>query len=738
MLSHLIHAGLGGCDGIDSELDKDFAELEQTEPFIIDTPFGFETVKWKGNLADAIGILNTCFSDFSSEPLKKRNAVMKELKDIYGTALGENSYPCNDVTIWAHSYSVAAMTKSLLAKVIIESGTINNGAPYKLPKRLRKDEKVKGKNTTDFTFVKVVFDREYLWSTSQKAGDVIGIADQVLKLQEAIRSFVECELLVGNEVYRDQEQQIFLIPRLGTWLDEHGKPVLDESLHAEFEQNIEDALYACISKHAHDIGCPEIPFGVAFASLEQQAGESVSDRILSRSASLLREETHCRQKTDITDVAESGKGRCVVCRFRIVGTSREQREAHICPSCHARRTDEEVSKRRNIPWEHITSDLQKLIPKNSEENRLALVSLFFDLRPLNDGSVFNKVEGEKKEKPVHKNSSPGRLHRSWEALRLFLSDCRSIVYKECESLLFPITLEASPDRMEFIIRGAKADQVISAIYNEYEKRFGKFRDCLPFSVGCVFFYRKFPLYVVMDAVRGMRNSFSSKRTATLVVKDSGCDDSGEVILSLLEEDQDVLGQPASWTKWRIDSKLSNKTQTDTYHCRFGDELLKDIAPGHRVEVSEGYFDFILADSSQTRHAFSASSRSHHILGKRPLYPVSVIPDFERLWCLLKKLNTNQVSSIEGFLVDKMMAWGDYWTNDPDAARGFCRLILFSPNAFGKRKKDKTYALLDSASNEPPLPENCDKQILENAAYNGLLLDVIDFYKHLQKLSVKTH
>lgn len=801
LLTYLTSAGLGGCDGIDSELDKNNARSEQKGIFYIDSPFGYndfgiendpidstkeKTGKCIPNFDGAVAVIKKYISQFLDKPDKTRHNILKELKPIYSRGLGETRYPCNDVTLWAHSYSVASMTKALLAKVLLETSLPSCSATtnYKLPVRSHsykeKEESEKhwtNKNYTDFTFMKVTFDREYLWSTAVKVGDIMGMAARVTCLQKRLKRFVETELLVGNESYRDQERQLFLIPQLGTWFDEKGESIFPENIQENFENTLKTKIKQFITRElsANEsrgdekiFEFCELPFAVTFVTKDDDKTsykelDGVTKRLLSRSKSLLNTTAICKQEAlYLTQETVTGKGRCDVCRIRYANQS-AQRE-HLCIACHYRRHES-----REPSVKHLTSELESLIPKKSNESRLALIYMGFNLTPLYTGTIFDKVCWNGKGK---KNPSAGRLYRSWEVLQEFLEYCRDRIAgedklrnrtenRETEKenpIVFPITsMRSTPERMEFVIRGSRASKVMTAIYDEYEKRFGKFRDCLPFSIGCIYFYKKFPLYVVMETARGMRKTFmntpanktnNGSDMKTYRVQKKINDNPQFTTLYLSEVDSNLSrimnkGMPASWVEWEIYNKRSNDKlrKNDNFHCQFKclkdpknesntpstkkdeaytSEALTKIGKEHTILVQEGFFDFILAESAQTRNAFSSKGRAHHILGERPSYPVGTVRDFDRLWKLLTTLHISQVSAIEGLLVEKMLLWREKWWEDPETSKAFCRLVLFSPNAFGKlNKKNESDA------------DNSDEAVLLRAAWNGLLLDVIDLYKHLE-------
>lgn len=703
LLSHLLHAALGGCDGIDSALDKDGAFDPQPQAgFVIDSPFGAFERNCETKFDEALKILRKLQGD----DLDAIAGSIEELREVFMAGLGQTLYPCNDVTLWAHSYSVAVMTVALMAKVLLEFHASPHNAEdrYLLPQRYdrRKGRNAEVADTADFAFCKVTFDRSFLWSQAEKAGDVSGIAHQVLQLQDTVRDQLEKEISIGREMYRDQERVLFLMPKLP---DQQAE--LEATLHGELERSIVARLVG--------MQCHELPFSISFESATANDEKDVAKRILKRSKQVLRRHEPCLQSVTallkLTETDVAGGPRCRVCGIR---PEVQHAENHLCTACDRRRSDVGVFSRRKLRAHdyRFTLDLKEIL-KASGGNRLALLRLSFDLQPLFESTVFDKVKWQHGNMEWAKNPSPGRLYRCWETLSSFLAACRDIAGREC-SCIFPVTLDPTPDRMEFVIAGAKAMRVITAIYKEYEKRFGKFRECLPLSVGCVFFYQKFPLYVVMDAARGMADAFSQPREETWTVRGELAEEENATVVQLETANQGNKGQLASLAEWRVNPYRSDD-KIDIFHPWFNGKLVNQLCDGDTINVREGYFDFILAESAESRFAFAGSEgeRRHHILGSRPSYPLAAIPEFVQVWDLLKKLPKHQRGNIESLLVEKINAWGDAWWNDEDTARKFCRTVLFAPNAFGKKN----------------LTEQ-ERTLLENAAWNGVLLDVLDLYMHL--------
>jgi hypothetical protein len=789
LLGIIVNPGGCGADGIDSELDKD-GGIEQKGILAIDTPFGYKFAtlkKYESNGVDPLKVE----AKFKNE--QDVAAVENEITDLESNIkeiceindwwkrllkaekflknyLGATNTPLNDVTLWAHGYSVATLAKATLVKIIIESA--HSGGKYNIPQRLdrRKPEDAEElkdtPDTTDFTFLRIYFDRYYLLSRAQRALDVLAANHAIETLQERMRSFISTGLLVGNEVYHDEEMQVFCIPRLAT--RENRKDNLSD-LHSQFTKEVE---YRCRLKieeilKSRDRDLHELPFEISFAKDEEDV--NVSQRILKRSAQIMKEPPDLRQSSallaDIKPGANTGQGRCEVCGLRFVTVKDEtakdkpkkDKDDRLCEVCAKRRSD--AGKERaegSKKCAYLTSDLAQCLPSDATraegENKLVLISLRFDISAIRDGNIFEATTVKKNADKPRKNPSPGRLYRCWETLREFtgfLFEEKTGANGEKSAPILALTdnrpvfrVIQSPKSLQFVASARHAAEIVDKINDEYEKQFGKFRAVLPMSIGCVFFHDKFPLYVVLEAAKLMKGPLSAgdfKRKKdpevwSIEIGGTIADKSEYRAITLKTDREGYFGGPAAPVTWQVPRLLSDGRKDD-FHPRFklSNALLPkhvdDLAKKDSIYVRDGRFDFIFLDSAVRRFDILPHGIRNHAYGERPSYPLSAWRNFQRLRALLRMLSDTQIKHIEQALTDKMHAWREQWragsTPKPwenTVIKRFCEMALFAPNAFGAKKF--------SDESSPDRLKDGDPELLTNAAVNGMLLDAIDFYVRL--------
>ena len=370
----------------------------------------------------------------------------------------------------------------------------------------------------------------------------------------------------------------------------------------------------------------------------------------------------------------------------------------------------------------------------------------FDLRSIRDGSIFESVRWQSGNNTVKKNPSPGRLYRCWETLESFfrefvedvvpndteIKELFGIIENDNEGIkTFRITI--SPKTLQFITTAQAAPIVINKMYELYEKQFGKFRNNLPLSIGAIFFYKKFPLYAVFDAAKNMKILLKPSVSEENWKVTDRRNDNGENTLFLEPHKKNGFGSGDNVFIWKIPILLSDNKRADMFHPNFkvstdnNNERYKhvsEITANDSVYVRDGKFEFTLLGSAVQRHSIMHDRIRHHIFGKKTPYDLSVISLFPRLEKLIDRLSDTQIKQMESLLIEKMLSWKIEWkkvVNENDSpekktVENFCKSVLFSKNAFGKK------AIYDKL-------KNGDKELLIRSAVSGLLIDFLDIKLH---------
>ncbi len=126
------------------------------------------------------------------------------LRAIGSEHLAETRLPNNDVTLWQHSCSAAAIFKALLASCLIRDQwdqlvTENGDLTY---------------SSQRLATLSIRWDTANFLSRSLRSNDIVGRMRALHSLTESLKRAVELELCLGNEIYRDHRGICFLIPDL--------------------------------------------------------------------------------------------------------------------------------------------------------------------------------------------------------------------------------------------------------------------------------------------------------------------------------------------------------------------------------------------------------------------------------------------------------------------------------------------------------------------------------------------
>ncbi|SNR89526.1 CRISPR-associated protein Csx11 [Desulfurobacterium atlanticum] len=213
----LILAEKDGADGIDSAIDKMVTNhkiAKQSKNYTyISTAFGYENQKIdltlpdtddksltriRNDYADKLANILENLKDIENDPdkiqnwINKREELLRETRKAFLNALGETRRPANDVTLWDHSFSVASLYKAALAQVIIDG--------WKAPKDIK------------WKLLGIRFDGNDFYNAVPKIGDLLGRKALVQKILDNIKILLEVIIPIGNEIYRDENGSVFLVP----------------------------------------------------------------------------------------------------------------------------------------------------------------------------------------------------------------------------------------------------------------------------------------------------------------------------------------------------------------------------------------------------------------------------------------------------------------------------------------------------------------------------------------------
>jgi len=413
LLVRLLKADMDGVDGFDSEIDKGKVNKKFSQTLtdtMIATAFGHEAQRipvgpdedglkplrdrFAGVLAEELSKLH----DGKTRPAQVRERIFQEAETAFRHALGETRRAANDVTLWDHSYSVASLYKAALAKVLLEE-------KWTEPKDVR------------WRFLRIAVNGLQFFAQAHHVTDVLGRRQALMDALDQVRKMLEVECPLGNEIYRDENGSIFIMPGLA-----------DDNAHKELTSKVRE--YVLEAFRQVGLGGELVP-GVVWneeGPVRDNMITSFGGLVTQQPLSPIPEAQAMRQWWE-SDLAKE-KEVCTVCRVRPVGyaepkldegfISQKAADRNVCAVCLQRRG------RRARTWAQNESKANERVglfertiwvdEVVDNKGRLALVVGRFLLDDWLSGKLVRTMQIAP---GIPKNPSPARIRRIWETTRRF-------------------------------------------------------------------------------------------------------------------------------------------------------------------------------------------------------------------------------------------------------------------------------------------------------------------------------
>lgn len=161
------------------------------------TAFGYEPYsleKWllQEHRSQLLNLSLSACSDLSELP-KKRTGFIGKARSVLQKGLGDTQWPINDINLWDYASSIATLFKSAVAKAVLED-------------RLPTVAEVK------WRLLSIRYDGlEYL-SQAHHISDLLARRDALEAALDAVKAVIEVEYPLGNEIYRDENGSVLLVP----------------------------------------------------------------------------------------------------------------------------------------------------------------------------------------------------------------------------------------------------------------------------------------------------------------------------------------------------------------------------------------------------------------------------------------------------------------------------------------------------------------------------------------------
>lgn len=263
-LSHLIPLIIYAdtADSLYSKGAESVDHCKQGTDIFLTTPFGNvqSSVSQKSLDADAAALhkalakLLDGWQQWDDDTLiHKRDELQTLLRCYGGRHLAETRLPNNDVNLWQHSASVAGIFKALLAGCLLSDNWDG----------LLRDNELAHSNQR-LAFLAFRWDTDAYMARSLRSFEVVGRQAKLQKLADRLKTLLETDFCLGNELYRDRQGICFLTPDLEA---AQGGPAaeLPAELHVCMDQ-------ACNGK----IVSGELPWKIHMRACGLQLGDFLS------------------------------------------------------------------------------------------------------------------------------------------------------------------------------------------------------------------------------------------------------------------------------------------------------------------------------------------------------------------------------------------------------------------------------------------------------------------------------
>lgn len=383
----LVHAAHDAASGGEKQPVAGRGQPAQPNTAVSSTAFGWET-------ALDLAALDAGRQRIVQALVASAPRVFETCRTVLQQALGDTQRPLNDVTLWDLGASTAALFKAAAAGAILSGWKDWSDVKWRL--------------------LHVSFNGPAFWGEAHHVTDLLGRRQALENGLDAVRQLLEQDYPLGNEVYRDENGSVFVVPDIDKLLSlQNAQGVTLENLIRQvFDSSVADELRPAVDP------------------TDSREGKTLR---LSDAFEKRPDENELRSETLGmwwgTLVAESSAEICTVCQRRPVGymqkglnqwvTSKKARERNVCGVCldrRGRRARDWMGRKRD--GDEVKDPFERTIwlDEVADDNgRAALIVGRFDLIHWLDELLIPTTL---------KNPSFARVQRCWRTTRDFWRDVR--------------------------------------------------------------------------------------------------------------------------------------------------------------------------------------------------------------------------------------------------------------------------------------------------------------------------
>ncbi len=327
-----------------------------------------------------------------------------------------------------------------------------------------------------------------------------------------------------------------------------------------------------------------------------------------------------------------------------------------------------------------------------------------------------------------------------------------------ESFLPYRVITESPNIFMVLVPADKAIGITDLIYKKYIKHFGKVIGRLPLSIGNIFFGRRMPMFVVLDAGKRMLNNFAQLAenkdkdgVEFNVIKGTEKASSKKIIhlstsfaqekgiyhrtiqLDLAIKRGDGTHEEFYHPYFIVDSKENNlKGKNTLFKTVAGDVVhFSEIADGDKLILNPNYYDFEFLDTNIRRHRmgidFSDLRRRSRVANfkSKPLLLDELHQKIQYVWNKLiggndlKGLTDTKLRNLQTLWLTKYQQWNvDLGAPDTDNSKMLWMQLIET-----------------SIFKELPNISDPDRNLILETIKNGLFFEILELYLGILKMRI---
>jgi len=314
----------------------------------------------KNNIIILLDKLSTNF-DFDED----RKNFFEIIESLYKNLPSDTRYPLNDVTLWNQAYMATSMFKALLSGIYLKPIDTNN---YDLLEN-------------KWSILSIQYDKLALAEKGLKPAHIKTYREISQNIDLKLKYIIENKYALGNEIYRDETGIYFLV-------SEHLKGIENDEfyeLHTDLDE-VKNEILRVFYRIADNEFYPTI-----LLNEPTRATMNLTTFLQKANENFLKADYSIKKEPLNID---NPIGVCQVCNNQF--TEKIDNEVQMCSTCIDRK------KGRIKEWlnnqDNETIWLDELGDKN---NRVALVTLKFELMEWLNGSLFSSLLGQKNDLESH-------------------------------------------------------------------------------------------------------------------------------------------------------------------------------------------------------------------------------------------------------------------------------------------------------------------------------------------------